>query len=128
VGSVTLAPNPSVNIMLKNTGNAICWVVHKPHFLWACQILFAVMTAGMVSARPYEARIEIPVPKPASVADNACASVAAYSLTNAEAEMLQFIKPCGENPNKIVCEETIRIMKAADPRRSTYGLTCRGSP
>jgi hypothetical protein len=87
-----------------------------------------MLTAGMASARPYEARIEIPIPKPASVADNACASVAAYSLTHAEAEMLPYIKPCGGNPNKIVCEETIRIMKAADPRGSTYGLTCIGSP
>jgi hypothetical protein len=57
-----------------------------------------------------------------------CASVAAYSLTHAEAEMLPYIKPCGENPNEIVCEETIRIMKAADPRGSTCGLTCIGSP
>ena len=65
---------------------------------------------------------------PASVADNACASVAAQPLTHAEAEMLPYIKPCGENPNKIVCEETIRIMKAADPRGSTSGLTCIGSP
>ena len=62
----------------------------------------------MVSARPYEALIEIPIPKPVSVADNACASVAAYSLTLAEAEMLPYIKPCGESPNNIVCEETIR--------------------
>jgi hypothetical protein len=65
---------------------------------------------------------------PASVADNACASVAAHSLTHAEAEMLPYIKPCGENPNKTVCEETIGIMKAADPRGSTSGLTCTGSP
>jgi hypothetical protein len=84
-----------------------------------------MLTAGMVSARPYEALIDIPIPRPASVADNACASVAAYSLTHAEAEMLSYITPCGENP--IVCEETIRIMKAADPRGSTYGLTCIGS-
>ena len=86
-----------------------------------------MVTDGMVSARPYEARIEIPIPKAASVADNACASVAAYSLTHAEAEMLPYIKPCGENPNKIVCEETIRIMQWFDPR-NTYGLTCIGSP
>jgi hypothetical protein len=84
-----------------------------------------MLTAGMVSARPYEALIDIPIPRPASVADNACASVAAYSLTHAEAEMLSYITPCGENP--IVCEEAIRIMKAADPRGSTYGLTCIGS-
>jgi hypothetical protein len=32
---------------------------------------------------------------PASVADNACASVAAYSLTHAKAEMLPYIKPSG---------------------------------
>jgi hypothetical protein len=40
--------------------------------------------------------------------------------------MLPYIKPCGDNP-KIVCEEAMRIMKAADPRGSTYGLTCIGS-
>jgi hypothetical protein len=32
---------------------------------------------------------------PTSVADNACASVAAYSLTHAKAEMLPYIKPSG---------------------------------
>ncbi|KRR03262.1 hypothetical protein CP49_15085 [Bradyrhizobium valentinum] len=101
--------------------------VHKPHFL-ASQILFVMLTAGMVSARPYEARIEIPIPKPASAADNACTSAAAYSLTHAEAEMLPYIKSWGGNPNKIVCEETIRIMQRFDPRASTYGLTCTGSP
>jgi hypothetical protein len=112
--------------MLKNARSSICWI-HKPHFL-ACQILFVMLIAGMVSARPYEARIEIPIPKPASAADNACASLAAYSLTHAEAEMLPYIKPCGENPKKIVCDETIRIIQRFDPRASTYGLTCTGSP
>jgi hypothetical protein len=112
--------------MLKNAISSIRWV-DEPRFLWACHILFAMLTAGMVSARPYEALIELPISRPASVADNACASEAAYSLTHAEAEMLPYIKPCGENP-KIVCEEAIRIMKAADPRGSTYGLTCIGSP
>jgi hypothetical protein len=78
-----------------------------------------MLTAGMVSARPYEALIDIPIPRPASVADNACASVAAYSLTHAEAEMLSYITPCAENP--IVCEEAIRIMRRPIPEEALTG-------
>jgi hypothetical protein len=58
---------------------------------------------------------------------NACASATAYALTHAGAEILPYIKACGENPNWTVCEETIRLMKEFAGGR-TYGLTCRGSP
>lgn len=49
-------------------------------------------------------------------------------ITVPSSASIPYIKPCGENPNKTVCEEAIRIMKAADPRGSTSGLTCTGSP
>ena len=66
-----------------------------------------MLIAGMVGARSYELR----VPKPASSADNACASAIAYALMDAEAGIVPYIRSCGENPNKTVCEETIRLMK-----------------
>lgn len=82
-----------------------------------------MLIAGMVCAHSYE----LPVPKLASSADNACASAVAYALTDAEAEIRPYIKSCGENPNKTACEETIRLMKEVAGGR-TYGLTCIGSP
>lgn len=82
-----------------------------------------MLIAGMVCAHAGEFR----APKPASSADNACASAVAYAISNAEAEILPYIKSCGENPNKTVCEETIRLMKDV-ARGRTYGLTCIGSP
>ena len=82
-----------------------------------------MLIAGMVCAHAYE----LPVLKAASSADNACASATAYALTHAEAEILPYIKSCGENPNKTVCEETIHLMKEV-ARGRTYGLTCTGSP
>jgi hypothetical protein len=84
--------------------------------------IFGVLIAGMVCAHAYE----LP-PKSASSADNACASATAYALTHAEAEILPYIKACGENPSRTVCEATIRLMKEFAGGR-TYGLTCRGSP
>jgi hypothetical protein len=94
-----------------------------PRFFSACQIIFAMLIAGMVCAQAYEFHVL----KPASSADNACASAAAYAIANAEAEILPYIKSCRENPNKTVCEETIRLMKDFAMGR-TYGLTCIGSP
>jgi hypothetical protein len=85
--------------------------------------IFGVLIAGMGCADAYE----LPVPKAASSADNACASAAAYALTHADAETLPYIRLCGENPNRTVCEETIRLMKEFAGGR-TYGLTCVGSP
>jgi hypothetical protein len=98
--------------------------MHWPlRFFSACQIIFAMLIVGMICAQANE----IPVLKPASSADNACASALAYAITNAEAEMLAYIKSCGENPNRTVCEATIRLMKDVGTGR-TYGLTCIGSP
>lgn len=81
-----------------------------------------MLIAGMVCAHAYD----LPVLEPASSADNACASATAYALTNAEAEIFPYIKFCGENPNRTVCEGTIRLMKEFASGR-TYGLICVGS-
>ena len=93
--------------------------IRPPRFLSACQIIFAILIAGMNWAHAYD----LPILKPASSADNACASATAYALTNAEAEIFPYIKFCGENPNRTVCEETIRLMKEFASGR-TYGLIC----
>lgn len=100
-----------------------CSIRWPARFLGACQIIFATLIGGMACAHAYE----FDVPNLASSADNSCASVAAYALTHAEAEIVPYIKSCGENPNKTVCEETIRLMKDV-ARGRTYGLTCTGSP
>jgi hypothetical protein len=98
--------------------------IHRsPSFPRTCEIIFAALVGGMVCAHAYEFQ----VPKPPSSADNACASAVAYALTHAEAEMLPYIKSCGENPNKTACEQTIRLMKEFAGGK-TYGLTCRGGP
>ena len=94
----------------------------SPSFLRTCGIIFAALVGGVACAHAYEFQ----VPERPSSADNACASAAAYAVTHAEAEMLPYIKSCGENPNKPVCEQTIRMMKEIAGGR-TYGLTCRGS-
>jgi hypothetical protein len=39
-------------------------------------------------------------------------------ITVPSSASIPYIKPCGENPNKTVCEETIRIMKAAEHFRA----------
>jgi hypothetical protein len=70
---------------------------------------------------------EIRIPEPATDADNACASLAAYALMNAEANIPLYIRRCGENPNKAACEETARIIKEIASGGS-YGLICAGSP
>jgi hypothetical protein len=89
-------------------------------------ILIATLITGIFGAHAYEVRLS---PTAASDADNACASIAAYAQTHAEAEILPYIKSCGGNPAKDVCEQTIRMMKTADPAKGrTYGLTCVGSP
>ena len=81
-----------------------------------------MLIASMACAHAYELH-----PKPASLADNACASATAYALAQAETEILPYIKACSENSNRIVCEETIRLMTEFAGGR-TYGLTCRGRP
>jgi hypothetical protein len=93
-------------------------------------ILIATLIAGIFGAHAYEARtLNLGAPSAASDADNACASIAAYAQTHAEAEILPYIKSCGGNPVKAVCEQTISMMKTADPAKGrTYGLTCVGSP
>jgi len=82
-----------------------------------------MLIAGVARAQADEIRI----PEPATVADNACASLAAYALMHAEAEIPLYIRRCGENPNVIACEETVRIMNEIAGEGS-YGLTCVGSP
>jgi hypothetical protein len=99
-----------------------CSIHRSQRFLSACRAIFAMLIAGVVCAHAYELH-----PKPASSADNACASAAAYALKHADAEILPYIRLCGENPNRTVCEETIRLMKEFAGGR-TYGLTCVGSP
>ena len=90
-------------------------------------ILIATLIAGIFGAHAHEARLG--APSAASDADNACASIAAYAQTHAEAEILPYIKSCGGNPVRAVCEQTIGMMKTADPAKGrTYGLTCVGSP
>jgi hypothetical protein len=90
-------------------------------------ILVATLIAGIFGANAYGAGLG--APSAASDADNACASIAAYAQTQAEAEILPYIKACGRNPVKAVCEQTIGMMKTADPAKErTYGLTCVGSP
>jgi ATP-dependent protease ClpP protease subunit len=93
-------------------------------------VLIAMLVAGFFGAQACEARtLNLGAPIAASAADNACASIAAYAQTHAEAEILPYIKSCGGNPVKAVCEQTINMMKTADPAKErTYGLTCVGSP
>jgi len=88
-----------------------------------------LVVAGSFGARANDVRApDFNAPVKASDADNACASIAAYSQTHAEAAILPFIKSCGGNPHKAVCEQTIIMMKAADsPNERTYGLVCTGS-
>jgi hypothetical protein len=90
-------------------------------------IVIVTLIAGIFNAAAYEA---LPgAPSAASDADNACASIAAYAQTHAEAEILPYIKSCGGNPVKAVCEQTIGMMKTADPAKErTYGLICVGRP
>ena len=94
-----------------------------PRFFSACQIVFATLIVGVTCAHAYE----FGVLKAVSSADKACASALAYAITNAEAEIVPYIKSCGENPNRTVCEGTIRLMKDVAKGR-TYGLTCIASP
>jgi hypothetical protein len=109
--------------MPKNTRSPIRLIHKTAQRLWACEIILAMLIAGVVCAQADELRAS----EPASAPDNACASLAAYALMHAEAEIPLYIKHCGENPNKTVCEETIRIMKEI-ARGGSYGLTCIGSP
>jgi len=68
---------------------------------------------------------ELIVPKLASKADMACASITGYALTQSEDKISPLLKLCGENPNRNVCDITVSLMK--DLRSgSTYGLTCVG--
>jgi len=92
-------------------------------------ILVATLIAGVAAAQAYQAGMPDLRPQAASNADNACASIAAYALTHAKAKIMPCIKSCEENPNKAVCEETIELMKVADPAKErTYRLTCAGHP
>jgi hypothetical protein len=109
--------------MPKHTGSPIRLIHKTAHRLWAYEIILVMLIAGMVRAQADE----LSASEPASAADNACASVAAYALMHAETEISLYIKQCGENPNKTMCEETIRIMKEI-ARGGSYGLTCIGSP
>jgi hypothetical protein len=95
--------------------------IHKTARFWASEILIAMLVAGVARAEA----VEIRVPEPATVADNACASLAASALMHAEAQVPLYIERCGENPNKIACEETVRIMKEV-ANGGSYGLTCLG--
>jgi hypothetical protein len=105
---------------------ALTCSIHKPlRFFRAYPIIVATLIAGIFGAHAYEGRI----PKAASDADSACAYIAAYAQTHDEAKILPYIKSCGENANKRVCEITISMMKDAGPANGeTYGLTCVGKP
>ena len=109
VSKVKLAPHLSASIMPKSE-------------LRAYQIMVVTLLTGILGAHADEVRI----PEIASESDNACASIAAYAQTHAGTQILPYIKSCGANPNKVVCEATIDLMKAVDPAR-IYGLTCIGS-
>jgi hypothetical protein len=112
-----------VSNMPKGTRSSIRLIHKTARHLWISEIMLAMLIAGIARAQVDEIRI----PEPATVADNACAIAAAYALMHAEAEISLYIRSCGENPNKIACEETVRIMNEIAGGGS-YGLTCLGGP